>query len=153
MSCKSDKRPITISCVLLSWTENHARSSRLPVHRVWAISAFIWYFVIVIFYLRLWHRLARFERGDILVRIWWAIFELFKNQFIDFILMRIEFLDELEICDLVDVFELFILHLVNWLLVNQVSLNTKIVFRKSFTSLVAGILPKGFLFIRFKAVL
>jgi len=67
--------------------------------------------------------------------------------------MGIEFLNEFEICDLVDVFELFIPHLVNWLFVNQVSLNTEIVFRKSFASLVAGILPKGFLFIRAKAVL
>ena len=67
--------------------------------------------------------------------------------------MGIELLDELDICDLVEVFELFIPHLVNWLLVNQVSLNTKIVFRKSFTGLVAGILPGGFLFIRAKTVL
>jgi hypothetical protein len=67
------------------------------------------------------------------------MFELFKNQFVDFIGMRIELLDELDICDLVDVFELFILHLINWLIVKQVSLYTEIVFRKSFTSLVTGI--------------
>ena len=67
--------------------------------------------------------------------------------------MGIEFLNEFEICDLVDVFELFIPHLVNWLFVNQVSLNTEIVFRKSFTGQVAGIFPRGFLFIRAKAVI
>lgn len=67
--------------------------------------------------------------------------------------MRIELLDELDICDLVDVFELFILHLINWLIVKQVSLNTEIVFRKSFTSLVTGIFPRGLLLIRAKAVL